>query len=101
MPFTVPWRFCCGGCRLVLGFGAPAGCCCAWRAVAATGAAANDLANLRRVGGGCWFTAHLANFGLESLTVCHFRGLRGSYRAAARNFSTVNPALETAQELFP
>src|SRR5450759_977694 len=73
MPFTVPWRFCGGGCRLVLGFGAPAGGCCAWSALAATGVAAIQAAKLRRLREGFWFTAYLASLGLESLTVCHFR----------------------------
>src|ERR1035437_9739545 len=83
MPFTVPWRFCCGGCRLVLGFGAAAGGCCAWSALAATGVAAIMAAKLRRLREGFWFTAYLAGMGLESLTVCHVggRGQAGVFRS--------------------
>src|ERR1035437_753332 len=63
MPFTVPWRFCGGGCRLGLGFGGPGG-----------GVAAIQAAKLRRLREGFWFTAYLASLGLESLTVCHVGG---------------------------
>src|SRR5450759_1788689 len=62
MPFTVPWRFCGGGCRLVLGFGGPAGGCGAWSALAATGVAAIQAAKLRRLREGFWFTAYLVSF---------------------------------------
>src|ERR1035437_3480400 len=74
MPFTVPWRFCCGGCRLVLGLGAAAGGCCAWSAPAAAGVAAIKAAKLRRVREGFLFTADLTSLGLGSLTGCHLGG---------------------------